>query len=94
MTIRSNIGMLIPSPGFIFLFLTLSLSIHSSEYLAVAGEGIEELVKTRLSEDGKTLDLRGKVIGPKGAKKLTGMEQLSGVETLLLQPRIPGLIRA
>ena len=53
--------------------------------IGLGGESVEHLIRSRLSEDGKTLDLSGANIGLIGAKILAGMGVLSGVETLLLQ---------
>ena len=46
---------------------------------------ISTLVQKRISEDGKTLDLTGLNIGPRGAKELAAMESLSSLTTLHLQ---------
>ena len=46
---------------------------------------VESLVQSRLSKDGKTLDLTRQRIRTAGAQQLAGMEVLKGVTTLLLE---------
>ena len=52
---------------------------------SVQAMDISTLVEKRISEDGKTLDLTGLNIGPRGAKELAAMESLSSLTTLHLQ---------
>ena len=69
----------------IFLFLTTIFLVR----LGWTQESLEELVKTRLSPNGKTLDLSGLKghlkLGVAEAKKLASMASLSKVTKLMLQ---------
>ena len=63
--------------------LVITLFVFSTGYAQAAD--LAKLVQERISHDGKTLDLKGLNIGPKGAKKLAAMESLASVVTLQLQ---------
>ena len=65
--------------------LCLSLILSLVPDFCLADDPIKQLIRDRLSEDKKTLDLSGANIGTQGAKKLAEMELFSNVETLLLQ---------
>ena len=67
-----------------FTFICLLLSFLSFNLFAWADD-ISALVANRISHDGKTLDLSGLNIGPKGAKQLAKVESLKEITTLHLQ---------